>query len=341
MELRFAIVGCGKIAGRHARQALRVGTLAAVCDTDLRRAEALAAETGARAYGSLEELLAEAHTLDVASICTPNYLHAEQSIQCLQKGLHVLCEKPLAIRSEDARRMVDAAARHQRKLFVVKQNRYNPPVEWVKSLLRDNLLGRVHSFQLNGFWNRPDAYYADSWRGKRELDGGPLYTQFSHFIDLLYWFLGDVKSASTLTGNFLHPALDTEDCGVSVLEMASGAIGTLHFHVNAYRKNMEGSLTLFGERGSVKIGGEYLDHISYCQIEGAPAIPEWPSKPPNEYGSYTGSMSNHDKVYDQLVLALNDHGSGFASAQEGLKTVEIIEMVYAAQPHPQPPTNRL
>jgi predicted dehydrogenase len=161
-------------------------------------------------------MLAACPEVDVVSVCTPNGLHAEHSISILKAGHHVLCEKPMALFVNDCSSMITAAERANRRLFIVKQNRFNPPVEAVKALIDQGKLGKLYSVQLNCFWNRNNEYYQNSWKGTRDLDGGTLYTQFSHFIDLLYWFIGDVETVSATTGNFHHQGLiEFEDTGVA------------------------------------------------------------------------------------------------------------------------------
>jgi predicted dehydrogenase len=330
MKPIFAIVGCGRIARRHAEQIARTGTLAAVCDILFENAVELAKPYQARPYASIEELLVNEPQVEMVSICTPNGLHATHSILALQAGKHVLCEKPLCINVKDARKMIDTALHHDRKLFVVKQNRYNPPVQAVKSLLMEDKLGKIFSFQINCFWNRPREYYLNSWKGTKDMDGGTLFTQFSHFIDLLYWLLGDVKEVKAARKNYEHPTLDIEDTGMVLFEMLGGAIGTMNYTVNSYQKNMEGSFTVFGEKGTVKIGGQYLNTLEYQCLEGQPILISGEGNAANHYGFYQGSMSNHDKVYQNLVRAMLEPGFEFASALDGLKTVEIIERIYAA-----------
>jgi len=269
--------------------------------------------------------------LDVVAICTPNGLHAAHSIKTLQAGIHVLCEKPMAITVTDCRNMIRASENAGKSLFVVKQNRFNPPVQAVKRLLDEGRLGQVYSLQLNCFWNRDPAYYQNSWKGSMALDGGTLFTQFSHFIDLLFWMLGDVKNVQALLANYRHKGMiEFEDTGIAMLEFENGVIGALNYTVNSHRKNMEGSLTLFGEKGTVKIGGEYLNRIDYQDIEDY-TIQNLPAgNGSNQYGTYQGSMSNHDKVYENLVKYLRYGEPIYMSAMEGLKTVEIIERIYAS-----------
>lgn len=327
MDVRFAIIGCGRIGKRHAEQAIKVGTLVAVCDINEERANEFAACYDAKAYYSLEKLLSTEKTITVISICTPNGLHASHSILSLNAGLNVLCEKPLCISVDDGKQMIKTAVNSGNKLFVVKQNRYNPPIVFLKNLIENDKLGKIYSFQLNCFWNRPNAYYTD-WKGTKKLDGGTLYTQFSHFIDLLYWLLGDVAMVKSSIKNFAHAGIEIEDSGAAIIEMKSGAIGTLNYTVNAFEKNMEGSFTVFAEKGTVKVGGQYLNELEYCKVEGInePNLPK--GNPANGYGFYQGSMSNHNEVYENIVRALQNPTHDVASGEEGLKTVEIIEKIY-------------
>ncbi|HVZ56405.1 MAG TPA: Gfo/Idh/MocA family oxidoreductase [Chitinophagaceae bacterium] len=326
---RFALLGCGRIAARHAAEMNRLGKLVAVCDIIAERADRLAGQYGAAAYYRLEDLLACEKGLTLVAVCTPNGLHAEQSIRILRSGIHVLCEKPMAISLADASQMIQAAQQTARKLYVVKQNRFNPPVALVKDLLRQGRLGRITQFEINAFWNRPSAYYQGTWRGSRQLDGGTLYTQFSHFVDILYWFLGEVDTVKCLRVNALHRQdMEFEDAGAVLLAMQSGAIGTFNFSVNTYARNMEGSFALLGEKGTVKIGGQYLNELDYFQVQDLAAPILTTDRPANQYGFYEGSMSNHDRVYDQLVRALADHDHAMVTADEAIKSVEIIERIY-------------
>ena len=238
MMPNYALIGCGRIAARHAEQMIRTGKLMAVCDPIAERAQEFASKYNCNFYFSLEHLLRSEPAVDLVSICTPNGFHASQSIAALNAHKHVLCEKPLCLHPQDGRAMIQAAKNADRRLFVVKQNRYNPPVILLKNLLKEDRLGKIFSFQINGFWNRPHAYYLDTWKGTRDLDGGTLFTQFSHFIDLLYWCLGDIKKVLAITRNYEHPDIAIEDSGVAIIEMLNGATGTLNYTVNSFGKNM-------------------------------------------------------------------------------------------------------
>ncbi len=328
-QIHFAIVGCGRIAQRHAEHIDKVGKLVAVCDIINEKADLLAQKYDAMAYYNIDELLLNEKSVDVVSICSPNGLHAVHSIKSLKSGYNVLCEKPLALSVNDCGEMIKTAERVNKRLFAIKQNRYNPPVAAVKKLIDEDRLGKILSIQLSCFWNRDENYYRNSWKGTKDLDGGTLYTQFSHFIDLLYWMIGDIKNIKAYTGNYLHKGIiEFEDTGVAIIEFENSAIGTINYTVNSYNKNMEGSLTIFGEKGTVKIGGQYLNEIEYQNIENYKIenLPE--GNKANNYGTYYGSMSNHDKVYENLVDVLNNNASISTSAFEGLKTVEIINKFY-------------
>lgn len=325
----FAIIGCGRIAQRHAEHIFKFGKLLAVCDTIEGKANALAEKYGAKAYYNINDLLANEKDVMVVSICTPNGLHAQHAIESLKVGFHVLCEKPMAINVHDCGEMIKTAEKYNKRLFAIKQNRFNPPVEAVKQLIEDGKLGKIYSIQLSCFWNRNTDYYQNSWKGTQDLDGGTLYTQFSHFIDLLYWMIGDIKDVEAYTANYNHKGIiEFEDTGVVILQFQNGAIGTINYTVNSYAKNMEGSLTIFGEKGTVKIGGQYLNELEYQNIENY-TIDNLPvGNTANNYGNYMGSMSNHDKVYENLIDVLTNNASISTSAFEGLKTVEIIDKIY-------------
>jgi len=332
-QLSFALVGCGRIGQRHAEHIRNFGELVAVCDVDAKKAQQLATINSCKSYTSLDELLEKEKGIQVVSICTPNGLHAEHSIKALHAGFHVLCEKPMAISVYDCGRMIDAAEKANRRLFIVKQNRYNPPVVEVKRIIDLGLLGKLYSVQLNCFWNRNNEYYTGSdWKGTKLLDGGTLYTQFSHFVDLLYWIIGDVKNVNgAVMSNKSHQdIIEFEDTGMATLEFYNGVIGSLNYTVNSFKKNMEGSLTIFGEKGTIKIGGQYLNELDYQHIDNY-EIKDLPAgNPPNSYGKYQGSMSNHDKVYQNVNDVLLKGGVIATNGFEGLKTVEIIDKFYSS-----------
>ncbi|MDR3609514.1 MAG: Gfo/Idh/MocA family oxidoreductase [Ignavibacteriaceae bacterium] len=331
-RINFALIGCGYIGKRHAEHIARLGNLVAVCDIKENRAIQLSDIYKCKHYVDIDVLLDELKTIDVVSICTPNGLHASHSIKSLNKGYHVVCEKPMALNAADCKLMIKTSKDVDKTLFIIKQNRFNPPIVALKKVIEEGRLGRIMNVQLNCFWNRTDAYYLDSdWKGKKALDGGVLFTQFSHFIDLLYWLVGEVSKVYSFTRNYMHPStIEFEDSGVVVLEFFNGAIGAINYSINSFKKNMEGSITIVGEKGTVKVGGQYLNVLEYQCIDNyvISDIPE--SRPANEYGFYQGSMSNHDKIYENVIYVLNHNGTIAATGEDGLKTVEIIEKIYSS-----------
>jgi UDP-N-acetyl-2-amino-2-deoxyglucuronate dehydrogenase len=329
-KIRFSIVGFGNIGGRHAGQILQNGAtqLVAVCDTEATVRDRV--PKGVAFYTDLQQMLKDTHA-DVLCVCTPNYLHEPHTIAGLNAGLHTVVEKPMAISVSECDRMIAAAERTGKTIFAVKQNRYNPPVQEVKKLMQGNELGAIYMIQVNCFWNRGDAYYAGSdWRGKRDKDGGCLFTQFSHFVDILYYLNGPIKDAQGWIQNFGHQHnTEVEDTGSFVLKADNDAIINFNFTTCAYERNMEGSITIFAEKGTVKIGGQYLNTIEYQKLATATLPPINITAKANDYGLYQGSMSNHDKVIQNVVDVLHHNQPVMTSAKEGREVVHIIEQMYA------------
>jgi len=329
-KINYGIIGCGRIAKRHAEIIAKTGVLKAVCDIKLDKAKEFADTFNSVMYIDINDLLKNGTDIEVISVCTPNGLHAEHSILSLRAGKHVLCEKPMAISVEDCEKMIIESDKAGKHLFIVKQNRFNPPVEALKRVIDEGRLGKIINIEVNCFWNRNEKYYNESdWKGKKTADGGTLYTQFSHFIDLMYWLAGDVEIVQAFGKNLIHGKLiEFEDTGVIILRFLCGALGTINYTVNSYKKNMEGSIAIFGEKGTVKIGGQYLNILEYQCIKDydIKGLPE--SRPANDYGFYQGSMSNHEKVYENITDVLHNGGKIAANAYEGMKTVEIISKIY-------------
>jgi UDP-N-acetyl-2-amino-2-deoxyglucuronate dehydrogenase len=326
-KIRFAVVGLGNIGTRHVQHIMQneQAELVAVCDNDTSKSNSQTAPF----YSDLSTLLQE-QNIDVLNVCTPNYLHSAHTIQALNAGVHVVCEKPMAISTTECEAMNTAAAKSGKHIFVVKQNRYNPPVQEVKKLLEQGALGKIVMVQVNCFWNRNEHYYAQSdWRGKKKLDGGCLFTQFSHFVDILFYLFGHCAPIYSVMKNELHAYTEVEDSGVCVLQTNSGALVNFNFSTNAYQKNMEGAISILGEYGTVKIGGQYLNTIEYQHIKNI-ALPEINiTAKSNNYGLYQGSMSNHDKVIKNVVDTLNGLDTVMTNAQEGTSVVTMIEGMYA------------
>ncbi len=332
-KTRFCIVGCGRIGRRHAEIIIKNYRLAAVCDILQDRAAHFGAEFNCRHYSDFEQMLKK-EKADVLVVCTPNYLHAVHSIAGMGAGLHVLCEKPMAISVEDALSMKSVSLATGRKLHIVKQNRFNPPVVFLNKLLSCGSLGKISSFHLNGFWNRDISYYENCWHSAKATDGGMLYTQFSHFIDIMIWMLGSPENISGMSGNFLHEGVaDYEDTAVFSVRLPGGTLGGLHFTVNSYRRNMEGSLTVFGEKGTIKIGGPYLNKLEFMEVEGLENVVLDAGNPPNDYGSYKGSMSNHPEVYKNFVENIHSRNNHANDHEVAFETVKVIARMYEALNH--------
>lgn len=331
--VQFALIGCGNIGARHAACIQHFGKLVAVCDVDIEKANSFAKKFSSLPFYTFESLLKNAEAfVDVCVICTPNGFHAQQSILALQHGMHIICEKPMALAYSDCIRMMEAATQHKKLLFIVKQNRFNPPVVALKQIIEAGHLGALYSLHLSCFWSRGKAYYEQSsWRGRKDLDGGILFTQFSHFIDILYWIAGNIHILYAKGSNFAHQhQIEFEDTGLFCFQTASGALGSMHYSINSYEKNSEGSLSILAEKGTVKIGGSYLNKMEYAHIQNftLPVLPE--GNMANEYKGYTGSMSNHEKVYEWLMPALLQNNLELSNAYESAQTVKIIEQIYKA-----------
>lgn len=330
-KVKFAVIGCGHIGKRHAEMILRhpEAELVALCDTrPAHEVDALKFEVPF--YASMEELL-ESEKMDVVTICTPNGLHAPQAIAALNKKMHVVCEKPMGLTKAGCEAVIFKALQVSRNIFCVMQNRYSPPSAWIKEVIENNLLGDIYMVQINCYWNRDDRYYkAGSWKGSQELDGGTLFTQFSHFIDIMYWLFGDITNIQAKFNDFAHKhSTDFEDSGFVSFDFINGGMGSINYSSAVWDTNLESSMTIIGAKGSVKIGGQYMNEVEYCHIQDytMPELP--PSNPANDYGHYKGSASNHHYIIENVVDTLKGRTSITTNALEGLKVVEIIERIYS------------
>jgi UDP-N-acetyl-2-amino-2-deoxyglucuronate dehydrogenase len=260
-------------------------------------------------------------------------LHAEQSMKAIDAGKHVVCEKPMGLSKANCENVIYKALREHKHVFCVMQNRYSPPSEWIKEVIEKDLLGDIYMVQLNCYWNRDDRYYkAGGWKGTQDLDGGTLYTQFSHFIDILYWLFGDISEIQGKFADFNHKNTTAfEDSGFVSFKFNNGGMGSLNYSTSVYGTNLESSMTIVGEKGSVKIGGQYMNVVEYCHIKDyeMPVLAE--ANPANDYGPYKGSAANHNYVIENVVDTLKKRSSATTNALEGLKVVDIIERIYAVR----------
>lgn len=331
-KIKVDIVGCGNIGKRH----LAVfdqnpnTVITSLCDEEINTAERLKSNYGHSypVFESFSEQISQSDA-DLISICTPHYLHKEMAIEAINAGKHVLVEKPMALTSADSKAMIEAAKSKNKRLYVMKQNRFNVPITLTKDALNNNRLGKIYMVQCNVYWNRNPEYYSQSnWRGKKAKEGGALFTQASHFVDLLIWWFGDVINAKATIDTKMQE-IEVEDCGNAIMNFESGVQGSIMWTTCVYNKNYEGSITIVGEKGTIKIGGPYLNKIDFWDVQSYP-LPNNINFAdlPNNYGKYQGTSSNHHKVVAEIVKDLGGEKSEIVEGDEGLKSIDAIEMIY-------------
>ena len=331
-KIKFAVVGLGHIGKRHAEMIIGNPEAELVALSDVTAKDELGIEKyKVPFYNSIDELLNSGLPIDVVNICTPNGLHSAQASLVLDKGYHVVVEKPIGLSKSKCEEVIFKALRNNKQVFAVMQNRYSPPSVWIKELIENNTLGDVFMVQLNCYWNRDARYYKKGgWKGTQELDGGTLFTQFSHFIDIMYWLFGDITNIQAKFNDFTHQeSTDFEDSGFVSFDFVDGWMGSLNYSTAVANQNLESSITIIGEKGSVKIGGQYMNEVEVCNISDyeMPVLPE--ANPPNDYGPYKGSAANHHYIIENVIDTLKGRTTATTNALEGLKVVEIIERIYA------------
>jgi UDP-N-acetyl-2-amino-2-deoxyglucuronate dehydrogenase len=337
--IKFAIIGQGHIGKRHAEMVRRnpEAELIAVCDL-LPKEKTGNADITEYYYSSAEEMLSKHPEVQVVNVCTPNGLHASQSLLILEAGKHVVVEKPMALSKADCESVMHKALQVGRHVFCVMQNRYSPPSVWLKELVDKKIIGDVFMVQLNCYWNRDERYYLPAgqagksrgWKGVQELDGGTLFTQFSHWVDLLYWIFGDIDNIQAKFADFTHEKLtDFEDSGFVSFQFTNGGMGCINYSTAVWDRNLESSISLVGSKGSVKVGGQYMDQVEYCHIQNyeMPALAE--TAPANDYGAYKGSANNHHQVIQNVIDTLSGKTTITTNVLEGLKVVDMIERIYS------------
>jgi UDP-N-acetyl-2-amino-2-deoxyglucuronate dehydrogenase len=330
-KIRFAVIGAGHIGKRHAEMIRRENEGELVAMIDIRSKE----ECGAQDFDvpffkSFDELLASGIEFDVVNVCTPNGLHSDQSIAALEAKKHVVCEKPMGLTKEGCEKVIFKSLQMSKNVFCVMQNRYSPPSEWIKSVVEKGVLGDIYMVQLNCYWNRDERYYKKGgWKGTPDLDGGTLFTQFSHFIDIMYWLFGDIDNIQGRFADFNHQnSTAFEDSGIVSFDFINGGMGCINYSTSVANQNLESSITIIGSKGSVKIGGQYMNEVEVCNIQDyeMPILKE--SNPANDYGPYKGSAANHNYVIQNVIDSLRGRSTATTNALEGLKVVEIIERIY-------------
>lgn len=327
-KIRFALAGCGRIAKNHFA-ALREHTgraeLVGVCDVDSTALAAAEKETGARPYGSLTSMLAGTEA-DIVVLTTPSGLHPAQAMQVAASGRHVMTEKPMATRWHDGVQMVKACDEAGVRLFVVKQNRKNATLQLLRRAIDKGRFGRIYMVNINVFWTRPQAYYdSAAWRGTWEFDGGAFMNQASHYIDLLDWLIGPIESVQAYTATMARN-IEVEDSGVMSVRWRSGALGSVNVTMLTYPKNMEGSITILGEKGSVRVGGVAVNEIQHWEFAEPDSDDEEIAAASYQTTSVYGF--GHPLYYDNVINVLRGEALPETDGREGLKSLEMLIAAY-------------
>ena len=330
-KVKFGVIGLGHIGKRHAEMILRNSSCELVAMCDVIPKDKLDLENyNVPFYNNHTELVISHPEIDVVCICTPNGSHSDISIDVLNYDKHIVIEKPIGLSKAKCESVIFKALQKHKQVFAVMQNRYSPPSIWLKEIIDAKKLGEIFMVQVNCYWNRDDRYYKKGgWKGTLEQDGGTLFTQFSHFIDIMYWLFGDIKNIEGKFADFTHQdSTDFEDSGMVTFDFLNGGMGGLNYSTAVWNSNLESSMTIVGSKGSVKVGGQYMNEIEFCNIEDyeMPKLKE--SNPPNDYGAYKGSAANHHYIFENVVETLKGKNVATTNALEGLKVVEIIEEIY-------------
>lgn len=327
-KIRFALIGCGRISDKHI-EAINVhnddAELVAVCDTDPTALRKAFDQTGVQAFTNLGDLLTQSNA-DTVVLATPSGLHPEQAIQVAQSGRHVMTEKPMATRWEDGKRMVRACDDAGVRLFVVKQNRHNATLQMLKRAVDRKRFGRIYMVNINVFWSRPQEYYDSAkWRGTWEFDGGAFMNQASHYIDLLDWMIGPVESVHSYVATLARD-IQVEDTGVMNIKWRSGALGSVNVTMLTYPRNLEGSITILGEKGSVRVGGVAVNEIQHWEFEEQEEDDHKVRSANYETASVYGF--GHPLYYKNVIQTLRGEAEPETDGREGLHSLELLIASY-------------
>lgn len=327
-KIRFALVGCGRISKNHfdsIKQHADNAELVGVCDIDSKALEVAVAYTGAKPYADLDNLLADTDA-DVVILTTPSGLHPDQAITIAQTGRHVVTEKPMATRWHDGLRMVKACDDAGVRLFVVKQNRRNATLQLLKRAVEKKRFGRIYMVNVNVFWTRPQAYYdSAAWRGKWEFDGGAFMNQASHYVDLLDWLIGPIESLHAYTAT-LERDIEVEDTGVINVRWRSGALGSMNVTMLTYPKNLEGSITIIGEKGTVRVGGVAVNEIQHWEF--VDKDPDDEKVKSSNYETTSVYGFGHPLYYENVIKVMRGEAEPETDGREGLKSLEVLIATY-------------
>jgi len=330
MKYKFAVVGCGRILRKHFDAITHIDNaeLVAVCDTDMEKAEAAGLMAGVPFYISYDVMLKQ-ESVDIVSILTPSGLHAQQTIDIVKKyKKHIVCEKPMALTLDDADEMIKVCDENSVRLFVVKQNRYNLPVQKVREAIDENKFGKIHLGTVRVRWCRDQAYYdRDEWRGTWELDGGVITNQASHHIDLLEWMLGDPVSVMAKTATFLVD-IEADDTALAIIRFKNGALGLVEATTATRHKDLEGSLSIMGENGTAVVGGFAVNKMETWNFKGESSeeaekvVNKFAEMPPNVYGF------GHTRYLEHVLDCIENNKKALVDGFEGRKSIELINAMY-------------
>jgi len=329
-KIRLGLIGCGRIAKNHFNAIAHHQEhieLVAVCDNNPERLAKAMAETEVAGFSNLEDMLKNSN-LDIVVLTTPSGLHPDQAIEVAQSGCHVMTEKPMATRWDDGKRMVHACDTAGVRLFVVKQNRSNATLQLLKRAVENRRFGRIYMIAINVFWSRPQSYYdSDAWRGTWEFDGGAFMNQASHYVDLLDWLIGPIESVQAYTATLARD-IEVEDTGVAVVRWRSGTLGSVNVTMLTYPKNLEGSITILGEKGSVRIGGVAVNEIQHWEF----AEPDVDDELIKEASYQTTSVYGfgHPLYYENVIKVLRGEAEPETDGREGLRSLEVLIAMYRA-----------
>ncbi len=327
-KINVALVGCGRIAKNHLKAIAEHQdhlTLTAVCDKNEALLRTVAEEHQVTAYASLEQMLEEAE-IDLVVLCTPSGMHPRQTIQVAKAGKHVLTEKPMATRWQDGLDMVKACDEADVRLFVVKQNRLNPPIQALKKAIDSDRFGKIYMANVNVFWTRPQDYYDQGgWRGSWEWDGGAFMNQASHYVDLIQWLLGPIDSVQAMMGT-LGRKIEAEDSGVLNIRWRQGAMGSINVTMLTYPKNYEGSITILGEKGTVRVGGLAVNEIKHWEFEDKQ--PEDEAILAENYETSSVYGFGHVPYYANVINCLQGKPAEITDGRSGLAALELLVAAY-------------
>lgn len=330
--IRFAILGLGHIGTRHADMvaAHPEAELVAIIDKNDSLEHKVSAGYNVPFFTSLHDFINSGIACDIICIATPNGLHAAQAVDSMNAGMHVVVEKPMALTTAECDNILACAQTNNKHVLCVMQNRYSPAMQWLKNMILEERLGAIYMVDVHCYWNRDERYYTgNTWHGTAHLDGGTLFTQFSHYIDLLYWLFGDVQDISARFANNNHRGMiEFEDSASLGFGFVHGGLGSLSYSTSVWDRNMESTMVIVAEKGTVKIGGQYMDKIEYCHIKDY-ELKESISSPVEQVAGYTASKANHHFVIQNAVDVLKGRSEITTNALEGKKVVDIIERIYA------------